>query len=261
MFLSEMTWQEVNELDRSTIVLAQFGATEQHGPHLPLETDALIGREIARRVDAGCGGRLLVLPTQWLGLSTHHMTFSGTITASVETYLAMAYEILGSMAQAGFRKFIVLNSHGGNVSALDVVLTKCRNQYPQATIVAVTYWNAAAEQLRELRESAVGGMNHACELETSLVLATRPELVRIDRIRADGRLAVSRFLGNDMLSPGRASVSRRFSDISTDGAVGDPRTASAEKGERFFAAIVGQLAKLVQDLESGKIDEFCSIGE
>jgi len=115
--------------------------------------------------------------------------------------------------------------------------------------------------LRELRESALGGMNHACELETSLVLATRPELVRIDRIRADGRLAVSRFLGNDMLSPGRASVSRRFSDISTDGAVGDPRTASAEKGERFFAAIVGQLAKLVQDLESGKIDEFCSIGE
>jgi creatinine amidohydrolase len=261
MFLSEMTWQEVNALDRSTIVLAQFGAMEQHGAHLPLETDTLIGREIARRLDAAFNGRLLVLPAQWLGLSTHHMAFSGTISASVETYLLMVSEILGSIAQAGFGKFIVLNSHGGNMSALDVVLTKCRNQYPASRMVAVTYWNAAAEELRTMRESAEGGMGHACELETSLVLATRPELVRTDRIAPDGRWAMSRFLAKDMLSGGSASVSRTFSEISTNGGVGDPRTASAEKGERFFAAIVNQLGELVRDLESGRIDEFRDVGQ
>src|SRR5665213_1137336 len=90
MFLPEMTWQLVNELDRSTVVVVPFGAMEQHGAHLPLETDSLIGQEIARRLDEKCGGRLLVLPCQWLGLSTHHMSFAGTLSASVDTYLALA---------------------------------------------------------------------------------------------------------------------------------------------------------------------------
>lgn len=261
MLLQEMTWQEINALDRSTIVIATFGAVEQHGTHLPLDTDALIGREIARRLDAACGGRLLILPTQWLGLSLHHMSFSGTLTASVDTYLAMAFDLLGSVAQAGFQKIMVLNSHGGNVSALDLVLTKCREQYPKTRMIGVTYWNAAAAQLNALRESAVGGMGHACELETSLVLAVRPDLVRGEHVSPDGRQTLSEFLGKDMLVGGSVSISRHFSEISEHGAVGDPRTASAEKGERFFEAIVTRLAKLVNEIESGQLDEFRPIGE
>lgn len=261
MFLPEMTWQEVDKLDRSTVAVASFGATEQHGAHLPLETDALIGQELARRLDQACGGRLLVLPTQWLGFSTHHMSFPGTLSASVETYLALAGEILGSLAQAGFTKILVLNSHGGNVSALDVVLTKCRLHYPRVRIVLVTYWNAAAEQLQALRESAEGGMGHACELETSLMLASKPSAVRIDRMQPDGRWPCSKFLKKDMLAAGSANVSRTFAEISENGGVGDPRTASAEKGERFFTAIVSQLTELVSDLDSGRIDEFRAVAE
>ncbi|HZY73975.1 MAG TPA: creatininase family protein [Edaphobacter sp.] len=261
MLLQEMTWQEINALDRSTIVVATFGAIEQHGTHLPLETDALIGREIARRLDAACGGRLLILPTQWLGLSLHHMSFSGTLTASVDTYLAMVFDLLGSVAQAGFQKIMVINSHGGNVSALDLVLTKCREQYPKTRMIGVTYWNAAATQLNALRESAVGGMGHACELETSLVLAIRPDLVRGEHVSPDGRQALSEFLSKDMLVGGSVSISRHFSEISKHGAVGDPRTASAEKGERFFEVIVARLAKLVGEIESGQLDGFRPIGE
>jgi len=261
MLLQEMTWQEIDALDRTTLVVATFGAMEQHGTHLPLETDALIGREIARRLDAACDGRLLILPTQWLGLSMHHMSFSGTLTTSVDTYLSMAFELLGSMARAGFQKILVLNSHGGNVSALDLVLAKCREQYPETRMVGVTYWNAAAAQLAALRESAVGGMGHACELETSLVLATRPDLVRGEGVPPDGRQALSEFLGKDMLVGGSVTISRHFSEISRYGAVGDPRTASAEKGERFFKVIVDRLAQLVAEVESGRIDEFRVIGE
>lgn len=261
MLLQEMTWQAIDALDRSTLVVATFGAMEQHGTHLPLETDALIGREIARRLDAACNNRLLILPTQWLGLSMHHMSFSGTLTTSVDTYLAMVFELLGSVARAGFRKILVINSHGGNVSALDLVLIKCREQYPETRMVGVTYWNAAAAQLSALRESAVGGMGHACELETSLVLAIRPELVRGERVPPDGRQAVSEFLGKDMLVGGSVSISRHFSEISQHGAVGDPRTASAEKGERFFEVIVARLTKLVGEIESGGIDKFRPIGE
>lgn len=261
MYLLEMTWQQVDELDRSTVVVIPFGATEQHGVHLPLETDALIGQELSRRLDDACGGRLLVLPGQWLGLSTHHMSFPGTITASVDTFLALAGDIIGSIAHAGFQKILVLNSHGGNASALDVVLTKSRPQYPDVRIVLVTYWNAAAEQLRALRESAEGGMGHAGELETSLLLAAKPKAVRTDRMRPDGKWSASAFLAKDMLVAGSASVSRTFTEISDHGGVGDPRKASAEKGERFFAAIVARLAELVNDLESGQIDQFRSVGE
>jgi creatinine amidohydrolase len=260
MLLSEMTWQEVDQLDRKTVAVAVFGAMEQHGAHLPLETDALIGQELARRLDQACCGRLLVLPTQWLGLSTHHMSFPGTLTASVDTYLAMASEVLGSIAHAGFEKILVLNSHGGNVSALDVVLTKCRLQYPNTRIVLVTYWSAAAKQLADLRESAEGGMGHACELETSLLLAAKPSVVRRDRIQPDGNWPCSKFLAKDMLVGGSASVSRTFAEISRHGGVGDPRTATPEKGEKFFAAIVNELAELVSDLESGRIDEFRPAG-
>lgn len=261
MFLQEMTWQQIDALNRSTVVVATFGAMEQHGTHLPLETDTLIGQEIARRLDKACDQRLLILPTQWLGLSLHHMSFSGTLTTSVETYLAMAFEILGSIARAGFRKILVINSHGGNVSALDLVLTKCRESYPSTRIVGVTYWNAAPAELSAIRESALGGMGHACELETSIVLAVRPELVRGEHVAPDGRQAVSEFSAKDMLKGGSVTVSRHFSEISQYGAVGDPRSASAEKGERFLAAIVNRLAKLVGEIESGRIDEFRPIGE
>jgi creatinine amidohydrolase len=258
MLLSEMTWRDVAALDRSTVAVAVFGATEQHGLHLPLETDALIGSELATRLDRACDGRLLVLPTQWLGLSTHHMKFSGTLTASVETYLAMAAEIIGSVAHAGFQTILVLNSHGGNASILDVVLTKLRSQYPQTRIALVTYWNVAREQIGRLRESPVGSMGHACELETSLLLAAKPDVVRREWMQPDGRWSKSPFAAKDMLIPGSVNVSRTFDEISENGAVGDPSTASAEKGERIFAVVVEQLARVVRELEQS--EQFVAAG-
>src|SRR3569833_791211 len=141
MLLQEMTWQEVDALDRATLVVATFGALEQHGTHLPLETDAMIGREIARRLDSACDGRLLILPTQWLGLSMHLLCFCGSLFSSVVCFLSLAFELLGSVARTGFQKILVINSHGGNGSALELVLTKCREQYPKTRMVGVTYWN------------------------------------------------------------------------------------------------------------------------
>jgi creatinine amidohydrolase len=260
MRLAEMTWQEVDALDRATIVVVPFGAMEQHGRHLPFETDALIAETLCRRLDESLGGRLLVLPTQWLGLSTHHMGFPGSLTASVDTYLALAAEIIGSIAHCGFLKILVLNAHGGNSTALDVVLTKLRLSHPATRIVLVTYWNIAARELAAIRESEQGGMGHACELETSLLLAVKPEVVRVDRVQADGKWPASAFFARDMLAGGPAAVSRSFSEISTFGAVGDPRTASPEKGEQFLEAIVARLGQLVRDFDSGALEKMQSVG-
>ena len=260
MKLSEMTWQEIDELDRSTVVVVPFGAMEQHGPHMPMCTDALIGEAVASRLDTACGNRLLVLPMQWLGLSTHHMRFPGTITASPETFIALAFEIISSIAKAGFRKLLILNSHGGNVSALDVVATKCKTSFPQNTFLTVTYWNSAASDLAELRSSPLGGMGHACELETSLVMSERPTLVRHAKLAADGAWPVSDYLAKDMLKGGAASLTATFDEISATGTVGDPTTASAEKGERFFEVIVQHLAVLVKALETGEITNLRPVG-
>jgi len=251
--LAEMTWEEVHALDRNTVVVVPFGAMEQHGPHMPMNTDALIGQALASRLDAACGGDLLVLPTQWLGLSPHHMKFAGTITASPETFIAMAFEIISSIASAGFTNFFILNSHGGNASALDVVATKCKTAFPDRRFLTCTYWNVAAADLSEMRESKLGGMGHACELETSLVMAEQKDLVRTERIAHDGGWPASPYLAKDMLKGGAVSLAATFDEISTRGAVGDPTTSSAEKGVRFFEVILKHLVTLVGDLRSGGI--------
>src|SRR5260370_3234753 len=180
-----MSWEEVDGCDRSTIVVVPFGAMEQHSLHLPLETDAIIAQELSRRLDAACGSSLLILPTQWLGFSPHHMSFSGTVTASARTFMEMANQILSSIAHAGFRNLLILNSHGGNAAILEVVLAEFQSKHSNAQTVLVTYWNVAADELQKIRESPIGGMGHACELETSLVLATKPGLGRTAKLGAE----------------------------------------------------------------------------
>ena len=260
MKLADMTWQEIDALDRSTVVVVPFGAMEQHGLHMPMCTDALIGDSLASRLDGACNNRLLVLPMQWFGLSTHHMRFPGTITASPETFIAMAFDILSSIAKARFRKFLILNSHGGNVSALDVVAAKCKASFPENTFLTVTYWNPAAADLAEIRSSRLGGMGHACELETSLVMYERPTLIRREKLAADGAWPVSDYLAKDMIKGGKASLATTFDEISATGVVGDPTTASAEKGERFFQAIVDHLKALAESLEAGEISRLTPVG-
>jgi creatinine amidohydrolase len=117
----------------------------------------------------------------------------------------------------------------------------------------VTYWNVATEEINALRESGSGGMGHACELETSLVMATRPALVRRAKIARDGTVPPSQFLWKDMLKPGTVTVWKSFSEFTKHGGSGDPTTASAEKGERFFAAIVGRLRAVVEEIERGTL--------
>jgi creatinine amidohydrolase len=251
MHLAEMTWAEVNVLPRTALVVAPFGATEQHSLHLPLQTDTLIGVELARRLDTACGGRLLVLPAQWLGFSPHHMDFAGTITASATTYIEMVAETLDSLAAAGFGKFMLLNSHGGNAAILQVALARFREKRPRAHAAMVTYWHVAAEQITALRESAPGGMGHACELETSLIMAARQDLVRAAKIARDGSAPESQFLWKDMLKPGSVTVWSNFSEFTKHGGSGDPTSASAEKGEQLFAAIVSRLRELVEEIERG----------
>jgi creatinine amidohydrolase len=253
MLLQHATWREIGALPRDTIVVAPFGAMEQHGHHLPVETDACIAAELATRLDRAVDGSVLILPVQWAGYSPHHMDFAGSITLTAETYLRVAVEIVGSIARAGFQRFLLLNSHGGNRALLDVAATELKFQFPQASFVTATYWNVARAELQTLRESAEGGMGHACELETSMLLAVSPQHVKLEHARPDGAWPCPEFFAHDMLGAAQAGIACAFSEFTKSGTNGDPRTATAAKGEQFLDAITARLALLVRQYQSGEL--------
>lgn len=254
MILYDMTWPEVAQLSRDTVVVVPFGAVEQHSNHLPLGTDSLIAAAMAARLEKAMPRQTLVLPTTWLGCSRHHMDFAGSLTAEIDTFISAGEQTVDSMAHHGFRKFLLLNAHGGNISKLSIIVEKLQHRLsPDCKVVGITYWDLIAEEIRSIRETGLGGMGHACELETSLVLAESPQSVRKDRIEADGPEHVSQFEERDMFAPGVVTVIKPMREITRHGGVGDPRPAAAEKGERIFAAVVSKLTQVVEEIQTGAL--------
>ena len=254
MFLYTLTWEDVSKLDRNVVIVIPFGAVEQHSYHLPLGTDSILVEEIARRFEATRPDHLLVVPVTWLGCSRHHMEFPGSLTAEIDTFIETGEQIVTSMAAHGFRKFILLNGHGGNIGKIAIMAEKLRYQPgPLLKVIGITYWHLISQEIQSIRETPMGGMNHACELETSMMLAAHPDLVRRDRIEADGPTQVSEFDEKDMFDPGVVSVTRTVKEISRHGGLGDPTKASAEKGERIFAALISKLNRILDDIQSDRL--------
>jgi creatinine amidohydrolase len=255
MFLHDMKWPEIDALDREKVIaVACISALEQHSLHLPVSTDYLIGSEIVRRVERELPSTLLCLPPIWQGCSSHHMDFAGTISISVETMSHMLRDIVESVMKHGFRKLLILNSHGGNRATLSYTIQAIGHKYAGALIVGATYWDLVTKELWQARETEFGGMGHACELETSILLNIAPELVDLSKAEPDGMtLSESEFGRNEMLSSAAVAVYKTFAETSRQGGHGDPRSASAEKGERFLEIITTGVKRLCHDMLAGKV--------
>ena len=210
MILYDLTWQQVANLDHSMVVLIPFGSVEQHSLHLPFGTDSIIGEAIARRLEQQMPGHVLVLPITWLGCSRHHMGFPGSLTAETETFISVGEQLVSSMAAHGFRNFILLNSHGGNTNQVALMAENLRYRPgPALKVVAVTYWHLISKEIQDIRETPLGGMGHAGELETSVMLAVKPDLVRQDLMEADGPEKRSQFEGSDLFADSRSDFRAR----------------------------------------------------
>lgn len=241
----ELTSRRLASVDRGSVCVLPLGAVEQHGPHLPLGTDAMIARALADRLDVACGDRLLVTPGPPSGCSDHHMGFPGTLTLRHETFLTSVVETVGSMVGHGFRRFFLLNAHGGNSSIGGVISERAARDWPEAEVVFATWFRVAADRLRPLVEGAYPAVGHACEFETSLILALRPDLVDRDVIADDGLAPASPLLHSDLLTGGVAVRAVPFERITRSGVWGKPSLATAEKGEAILKITVSALKDLL----------------
>jgi creatinine amidohydrolase len=249
-----MTWPELAETELSrSLALCCLAATEQHSLHLPFATDRLIGDEIVRRVEREAPQQVLLLPTVWLGCSDHHLAFPGTLSASVLNMRGVIHDLVRSVESAGIRKVLFLNSHGGNQAILTAAIQELATSHSSMTVVGGSYWSLASEALAAIRESEFGGMGHACELETSILLAIAPQWVRQHRFERDGIIAGAAALRGEMLAAPRAAVNRGMAAMSVHGGYGDPGSATADKGERFLRAIVEAVLRLAMDLLEDRV--------
>jgi creatinine amidohydrolase len=245
MILAEMTSPEIDALPRDIVVLMPVASCEQHSLHLPVFTDSMIGGEVARRVHQRVPDDVLVLPVQWLGYSQHHIRYPGTLSAISETHLLLLMDIVASVVGYGFKKILIQNSHGGNGANISALLQRLMERYGDQEMEFYSRWAwAGADKLDQIRELGGAGSGHAGETETSMVMAMRPDLVRADQLDADGER-------DGMRVPGVASY-YRFDQRTRHGGVGDPRSATAEKGEALLDASADEVAEHVRQIRALK---------
>ena len=243
--MNEIEWHKLRapELralaEADAMVIIPVGSTEQHGPHLPVQVDARLAAEVANRAAARISEHqsVVVAPTLWCGLAEHHMAFGATITLDFATFHALIRCVCRSILRHGFRRLALLNGHGGNIKALDVIAGELQHELG-ARVVSATYWtvSSVAKAFKAILEMQPG-VAHACEAETSMMLALEPDLVDRDEMaRVEGctrNLSVS----------GGVYRWKGFDEMTESGVIGFPAAATTEKGERLLAAAAEGVAE------------------
>jgi creatinine amidohydrolase len=241
MRFAEMTASEIRQIDRQRIVVvAPIAACEQHSEHLAVITDTLLVNAVAEAAERQIPEEMLLLPTLWLGASHHHLRFGGTLSARVEIHVAIICEILTSVLEDGFTRVFVLNGHGGNIDTMHVALRSLQPRFRDRILAASSYWDIAQHELAALAEGPRKLMGHACEFETSMMLAIRPDLVRRNLVRNDIESETPELRGLFLADDMRQRTNH--------GAVGYSELASPEKGQRMIDAAAQRVTEVVRTL-------------
>ena len=250
-FWQDLTTLEFRGLDvERTIAVLPIAAVEQHGPHLPVSTDTEIANgmmaETLKLLPSDLAA--LFLPVQAIGKSNEHIRSPGTLTFSAQTAIAAWTEIGESVARAGVRKLVMVNSHGGNVDVIAIVARELRVRHNMLAVACQWSRLGSPPGLYTEQESAVG--IHAGDMETSLMLHFRPDLVDMAKARDFEPATVEISRTFDLLRPtGYTSFGWIAQDLNADGACGDASRGTAEKGRLTAAHRAGQFVRLLRDVE------------
>ncbi len=250
-FWQDLTTLEFRGLDvERTIAVLPIAAVEQHGPHLPVSTDTEIADGMVRETLKLLPSDLtaLFLPTQAIGKSNEHIRSPGTITLSAETAIRAWTEIGESVARAGVRKLVMVNSHGGNVDVIAIVARDLRVRHNMLAVACQWSRFGSPPGVYTDEESAVG--IHAGDMETSMMLHFRPDLVDMSKAKNFVPATIEISKSFDLLRPtGFTSFGWMSQDLNADGACGDASRGTADKGRLTAEHRAAQFVRLMRDVE------------
>jgi len=236
--LSALSWPEVaaGAARAGSTVVWPFGAIEQHGPHLPLGTDALFAERVCTAVLERLpeDQPIWQLPTQSLGFSHEHRGFAGTLSLPPELLLGLVLAVGGDLAAAGFQRLVLLNGHGGQIALLEVAARQLHAAQPDLAVLPCFLWRGPEGVAQRIPEPERQRGLHAGLAETSLMLHLAPDLVGPER-EADG---TSQEAPEGWSLEGQAPCAWLTRELSGNGVIGDPAGASGELGEALFEALV-----------------------
>jgi creatinine amidohydrolase len=236
----ELTAPQIRALAPDTPIVFPIAAIEQHGPHLPVWTDSLILGRILETVSSALDDEVLFAPLMWLGNSDHHMDFAGTLSARPRTYLDLINQLIDNAVSQGFRRIVLINGHGGNDIPGKQATFEARMRYTERQdllLLMGTYWGMGVEPWQVDPSLVQQEMGHACEWETSMVMAIRPDLV--------GEYASLPAV--DHGNPFRpATRAWKTADRSAAGYIGVPSQGSEAKGHLLLSQFAGGVTEFLR---------------
>ncbi|MGI9489974.1 MAG: creatininase family protein [Geminicoccaceae bacterium] len=258
-YWQELSSTEIEALDHTRLIaILPVGAIEQHGPHLPVGVDTLINRGILERAKAILPPTVqaLALPMLPVGKSDEHIAFGGTLTLSAETLIRTWTEIGTSVSRAGIKKLVLFNSHGGQISIMDIVARELRIK--ECMLVMAHSWFAGGLPDGLFSDDEIRFGIHAGEIETSIMLHLHPDLVSMDRAENFEPLqAVMAREGYRRLSPvGQGRMGWKAEDLHPSGACGDAASADAERGGLLVDHAANVLTELLIDMDRFSPDQL-----
>ena len=242
-----LTWTAVEEAakaDPKPRIILPVGSIEQHGPHLPLNTDSIIAEHVAVAVSDKLSS--ILFPTLSVGFSLEQTGFPGTISFTAQTFSSMIIEIVEHLYVSGFKKIIIINGHGGNRAILDSTITTIKHTHPDIQLYAFTIIDVAKERYNELRKSSQQMIGHADELETSMMLVIRPELVEMGRTLSEKpTFPPNVSLESDDLA--RVTYAWKTKQVTQSGIIGSPNLATREMGRILLDYVIETISRIVEN--------------
>lgn len=249
-FFPYLTWTEIQAMpDKENVVVLQpVGAIEQHGPHLPLIVDSVISTAVVGRALAQLDANIpaYALPPLCYGKSNEHWHFPGTITLSATTLIATLMEVGESVYRAGFRKFALVNGHGGQPQIMEIVARDLHQHYPDFMVFPLFVWRVPQLPIELLSPQEAELGIHAGDAETSVMLSLLPNQVQMDKATKEYPHGLP--MDSLLSMEGKLPFAWTTRDLSRSGVLGDPTTATVEKGDRFLAALVQGWVQVISDI-------------
>ena len=241
--LSEMSARELEQfISHETVGLLIFGACENHGDHMPFGSDFIMPFELAKRVAARYGKKIVIFPPIPYGVSSHHKDFFMTISFEPDTMMNVIRDILQSLVNNNIRRILIINGHDGNIAPIELASRIIKERNPRVVISCLESWWTLVGSIDKELFNVWEGLGHGGEAETSAMLAVRPDLVNMTVAPKD---VIPKL-------PDNVRIYWKFNELTDTGATGAPRKATRTKGDKIISILENILLAFIIDMEKNQ---------